>query len=276
MASFQANIFRPNETRIAAISLMQDIELGGIMSIASLVFPRGSRPARQDVRTLASRDGQFAVSIEPEETGGAFGNGGGDWVELVANGLTFDLAGLAPGEGTAVPEVRHQFGLPPGFHASGMEAVQLIPGPHLAGGHMLLPVLRTHAWLAARLASLPHVQAVAWHTAGSWNSPEHFRSHVTRWIDGGAFPGLGLAALVPTPDGGIASEGLELFTGQEVVLAPELASDRVAGARIALRLMHWLVENGTLVEAEILTGPSGEQLLLEPSKNRRLVEVCKT
>jgi hypothetical protein len=141
---------------------------------------------------------------------------------------------------------------------------------------MLLPVLRTHALLAARLASLPQVQAVAWHTAGSWNSPEHFRSHVMRWIEGGAFPGLGLAALVSKPDGSIASEGLQLFTGQELVLADDLAEDRAVGARVALRLMHWLVDNGALTQREILTGPSGEQLLLEPSSDRRLIKVCKT
>ena len=255
---------------------MQDIELDGMMSVASLIFSSGGRPDRDVVRDLAQTDRQFSISLEPKDLGHHIGNGRGDWIELVANGLTFDLVGLAPGEGATLPEARHLFGLPPGIETSGLESIQLMPGPHLAGGHMLLPVLRSHAWLAARLASLPHCRAVAWHTAGSWNSPDHFQTHVLRWIEGGAFPGFGLTALVNDADGGIASEGLALFIGQEIALAPELVIDRPAGARIALRLMHWLVENGTLTEAEILTGPSGEQLLLEPLSNRRLIKVCKT
>ena len=262
------------------------------MSVASLVFSSGGRPDAQAVRDLAERDGQFAISLEPGASGAARttdqnetpegasddaqDEGRGVWIELVANGLTFDLTGLAPGNGAALPERRHQFGLPPDFPMTGLEAVQLVPGPHLAGGHMLLPVLRTHALLAVRLAALPHVRAIVWHTAGSWNSPEHFCTHVTRWIDGGAFPGLGLAALVPTAEGGIVSEGLELFIGQEMELTPDLVEDRPTAARTALRLMHWLVENGSLTKGEILTGPSGEQLLLEPTPNRRLVKVWKT
>jgi hypothetical protein len=99
---------------------------------------------------------------------------------------------------------------------------------------------------------------------------------VLRWIEGGAFPGLGLAALSASPDGGMVSEGLALFTGQEVLLTPSIAENRAAGARTALRVMHWLVENGAIDGRETLTGPGGELLQLEPSANRRVIKVWKT
>ena len=255
---------------------MQVIGSKKVILAASLIFPAGSRPGRQAVRDLAARDRQFAISLEPGETPDPPEEGALNWVELVANGLTFDLAGLNPGPGAVLPDATHMFGLSRDLATEELESISLMPGPHLAGGRMMLPVLRSHALLAARLAVLPGIVAVAWHSARSWSSPEHFHTHVMRWIEGGAFPGFGLAALVPTPDGGIATEGLSLFTGQDLVLGPELAEDRPAGARIALRLMHWLVENGPLAEGETLTGPSGEHLRLEPSQNRRSIKVWKT
>ena len=94
-------------------------------------------------------------------------------------------------------------------------------------------------------------------------------------IEGGVFPGLGLAALVPTPDGGMHSQGLALFTGQELRLEPDLASDRATGAKIGLRLMHWLVEHGRLEAPERIPGPDGEPLRMEPSSNGRFVRVWR-
>ena len=111
--------------------------------------------------------------------------------------------------------------------------------------------------------------------ARSWCAPAHYRDSVLRWIEGGVFPGLGLAALVPTPDGGMHSQGLALFTGQELRLEPDLASDRATGAKIGLRLMHWLVEHGRLEAPERIPGPDGEPLRMEPSSNGRFVRVWR-
>ena len=259
-----------------AIFGVQDTKLGGVMSAASLVFRAGSRPSRAELRELAARDREFAISLEPELPPITDPEGRTEWVELVMHGLTFDLSGLAPRDDMAMPEAAHLFGLPRDLARQALEAMTLVPGPHLAGGRMLLPVLRSHALLAARLTALPGVVAVAWHPARSWSAPEYFRNTVLRWIEGGAFPGLGLAALAPAGQGGLVSEGLSLFTGQELMLDQGLAQDRASGARIALRLMHWLVENGTLEAEEILTGPGGEHLRLEPSEDRRLIMVWKT
>ena len=77
------------------------------------------------------------------------------------------------------------------------------------------------------------------------------------------------------PDGGLQSQGIALFTGQELRLEPELVVDRAAAAKVALRLMHWMVETGTLREEARLTGPDGLPLRLEPSENGRFVRAWR-
>jgi hypothetical protein len=197
------------------------------------------------------------------------------WLEILANGLTFDLAGFAPGIAASHPPHVHSFGLPAGFQPIGLEALTLQPGPHLAGGIAMPPVARSLAWVTAILAALPKVRAVAWHAARTWCAPKQFRDSVLRWVEGGVFPAFTLAALAPTPDGGMQSEGLALFTGQELRLEPELAENRMAGARLGLRLLHLFAEQGRITEPEALTGPEGQPLRIEPSPNGRFVRVWK-
>lgn len=155
------------------------------------------------------------------------------------------------------------------------EAVALRPGPHLSAGSRLLPVVRALAGLAARLAALPGARAVAWHPSRSWCAVGHFRDSVLRWTEGGVFPAFALAALSPSADGSIQSEGLALLIGQELRLESELAQDRAVGAKMALRLLHWLAENGPIREGQPIVGPEGEPLSLEPSENGRFVRVWR-
>ena len=122
---------------------------------------------------------------------------------MLVNGLTFDLHGLAPGPAADPPPRRHEFGLPADFYEGPLEAVTLQPGPHLAEGARMAPVVRALAGLAAQLSALPGVRAVAWQPALTWCAPQPFRDSVTRWLEGGVFPGLSLAALVAMADGGM-------------------------------------------------------------------------
>jgi hypothetical protein len=242
-----------------------------------LLFAPGERPDREAILALAGAKAGFAVSFDPasEPEGGEGADEAGNWIELIANGLTFDLVGLAPGQPAERPPQGQAFGLPAGTETGWLEAITLRPGPHLAGGVTMMPVVRSLAWVAARLADLRGTRAVAWHAARSWCDPALYRDSVLRWIDGGVFPGLGLASLVPMPDGGMQSQGLALFHGQELRLEPELVEDRAAAAKAALRLMHWLVEHGRLDEEERLTGPDGRPLRLEPSRNGRFVRAWR-
>lgn len=247
------------------------------MPQASLLFAPGARPGREAVRDLAHSDGGFSISLDPlaERAPAAASADSETWLELLASGLTFDLTGLAPGRPAELPSARHAFGLPDDMQEHRFEAVTLRPGPHLAGGQRMVPVIRCLAWVAARLATLPGTQAVAWHPARCWSAPQPFRAGVQRWVEGGAFPGLSLAALADSPDRALQSEGLALFVGQELRIEPELAEDRAAAAKLALRLMHWLIDAGPVTASQPLVGPEGEALRLEPSANRRFVRVWK-
>ena len=267
---------------VASRSLSRDMRLvnrrlaspGGDLPTVSLLFAPGTRSGADRVLALAASDRSFLVSSDPrQDEEWTFPSPANQWLEVLANGLTFDLDGLAPGAPQPMPPAKYRYGLPSDLETDALEAVSLRPGPSLAAGARMLPVVRSLAWLAASLAHLPGVRAVAWHAARTISTPDHFRGSVLRWVEGGAFPGLGLAALSPTIDGGLQSEGLALFTGQELRLVPDTADDLAAGARLAFRLLHWLVVHGTLEAPTMLPGPSGEMLWLEPSNDQTFVEV---
>ncbi len=109
-------------------------------------------------------------------------------VELVANGLAFDLAGMAPGQGAALPSIVPGAGAPSGLEGEPLEAIALRPGPHLAGAASMQPVLRTLAAVAARLTRLPGIRAVAWQRSGYCDTVDGFRDAVAGWTDADQSP----------------------------------------------------------------------------------------
>jgi hypothetical protein len=251
-------------------------------SAASLLFAAGRRPEVAAIRDFVARNGEFSISFDPAADGAAgagsaigpsSGAEDGGWLELLANGLTFDLVGLRPGAAAEPPPCVHGYALGVGAQAGGLETLTVRPGPHIAGGHAFPPVVRSLAWLAATLSRLDGVEAVAWQPARSWSGAEYFRAGVLRWVEGGVFPGLGLTALAMAPDGGMQSEGLALFAAQDLRIEPELMRDKAEGAKIGLRLIDYLVENGPIDAPQRLAGPDGQSLRLEPSANGRFVRV---
>lgn len=242
-----------------------------MISAVSLLFGAGHRPRARDIHELAEKTGQFTLSFDPAKDG--FESEG--WVELLVNGLTFDLVGLGPSDPQPIPKCEHQFALPQDFDQTRLEAITLTPGPHLSGGGAMFPVVRCLASLGAELAGLEAVRAVAWHPARTCSAPDYFMRGVTGWVEGGPFPGLGLTALVTNADGGMQSEGLALFTGQELRLSPEMCADRAEAAKVALRLLNWLVEHGRIEQPFTFTGPAGETLELEPVDNSAMLHVWR-
>lgn len=232
---------------------------------ASLLFAPGERPRGQAITALGEGAGGFSVSLD--QAGGSYD--GADWMELLASGLTYDVTGLAPGAAAGPPPIRHSYGL--AGDLAGLEAITVRPGPHLAAGATMAPVVRMLASLAARLSVLPHLRAVVWHPARCCSAPDAFRGGVTRWVAGGPFPAFSLAALAEMPDDALQSEGLALFTGQELRIESALAPDKSTPARIAVRLLHWLVESGPLAAPKLIEGPDGELLRLEPSRDGAFV-----
>ena len=196
-------------------------------------------------------------------------------LELLVNGLTFDLVGLRPGAPAEPPPCVHGYAIEAEVGESGLDALTIRPGPHIGGGHAIPAVVRSLAWLAATLSRLDNAEAVAWHPARCFSGADYFRAGVLRWLEGGVFPGLGLAALALAPDGGLQSEGLALFAGQDLRIEPELMKDEAEGKKVGTRLIDYMVENGPIDAPRHLAGPDGQSLRLELSVNRRFVRVWR-
>ncbi|MDL2351432.1 MAG: hypothetical protein QFC78_01135 [Pseudomonadota bacterium] len=229
-------------------------------AVLSLVFAEGRRPDVAAVQSLANGEAagagaiRFAVSHAPDPAEG--------WIEILSCGLTFDCAGLAPAQPVPTPDGGALLGLekqPLG------EAISLSPGPHLADAMGMLPVVRVLAGLGAQLAALPGAAAVIWNPARCWMPPAYFGKVVGNWLANGPFPALGLTSLERESDGAIVSVGLALLTGQELRFLPDPKLVPADIARIAVRLIHALIETEPLTGPHTFVGPDRETLLVTPN-----------
>ncbi|MEL7446571.1 MAG: hypothetical protein AAGK02_12290 [Pseudomonadota bacterium] len=258
-----------------------------------MLFAIGKRPTRAALREFT--EGQRAVSVshdplerpklqlvndddikasadadmQPPETADI-------WVELVRDGLTFDLHGIAPGAAQEMPEVEHRFDLQEIPTAFRHDAMRLSLGKHLKGAEKSLPVMRSMIGLARDLTHhFKDVNAIAWSPARSAIGRQYFESVSTAWLEGGPFPALGLTAFRDTIDGAIQSEGLEYWIGQELRIEAPISNDRVAATRLGNRLINHLILLGGIDESERITAPDHTQLVLRPSRNRKFVRVWR-
>lgn len=221
-----------------------------------LVATDGENVSQADAATSAVRDAQ--------------------WVELLSDGLTFDLAGLAPGEPCALPEVEHKFDHEDSPAAMRLESLHLIPGRHLSAGVSSAPVLRALVALARDIVHyFDAIEAVVWEPASSVIGRRYFESVTTAWLDGGPFPALGLTAFKQALDGGLQSVGLKFLIGQELRIEPPLSSNRVEATRLGVRLINQLVMLGGLTTAEHVIAPDGTQLTMQPSANGKFIRVSR-
>lgn len=220
--------------------------------------------------------GELAVAQGGREPELAPGTGARDtaWLELLRDGLTFDLRGLAPAPAGSLPEIVHRFDFPAAPDEAGLEPLVIAPGPHLAGGERSAPVLRGMLGLARDLTQhFEDVRAVFWQPSGSAIGRRFFESVITAWLDGGAFPALGLTAFEETPDGALQSVGLDLWIGQELRIEPPLSVDRIAATRLGVRLINQLVIVGGLDESERVIAPDGTRLVMQTSRNSTFIRV---
>ncbi len=234
--------------------------------LLSLVFAPGTRP---DVALLrrsgaGGADG-FAVTLEAVDEQD-------HWAELLASGLTFDCHGLAPGSAPDLFVAATLLGL---ASAPLGEAIALQPGPHIASGASLLPVVQVLLTLAAELAKLPGVQAVCWHPAECCMSPDYFARIVADWRAGGAFPALGLTALIRQDDGALASRGLNFFLGQELLLSSELGLAPEAAGKLAIRLIDQLVALGAVIEPRAFALAGQPEVLALPDRSGTLLAITR-
>ena len=234
----------------------------------SLLFAAGTRPDADAIAAAAAiavNPAGFAISHRPVDRP--------YWLELLILGLTYDLQGLAPGMSAETISLAHGYGV---WLQSleGAEAVTIRPGPHLAAGGALTPVIRAMCILACHLARLPGLIGVGWEPARTLMAPEHFRAAITAWIDHAVFPALGLTALVRTEGGGFASEGLAFFTGHELQYQPLPNESAAEAGRYALRLINDLVGSERYPEGQV-PGPGGDRLLCRYAANRTILRISK-
>lgn len=234
-----------------------------------LLFPQGRRPDHTALAAAVDATERLIIT-QPLVDGDNPITG----CEVLRDGMTFDIVGLAPSKALHMAPPRHRYGIEDDELLAGSEALAIMPGPHLRTKGGMLPIMRMLAAVVADLAaSIPHSTAVAWQPARSVVGLPFFSSSVRTWVTGGAFPSLGLTAFAEDPDGGIRSEGLAWFIGQELRLANDIAKDRAAAVQLGLRLVNQLVAQGRVTETEQVVAPDGGRLALEPSRDGQIVRV---
>lgn len=259
-------------------------QLGGVL----LLFEGSGRPDLQSICEIVDKLPHMSISLDPSHTGNKAGrpvvpqatapSEGAEmlWLELLVEGLTFDLVGLAPGRPINIPEIRHRLDLSDDFLESTADALCLMPGPHLSGGVNSLPVVRVMLGLVAALtSSLSAVRAVFWPPAGTAMGPSLFRANAESWIAGGPFPAHALIGFRPMTDGSLQTEGLAFFTGQEIRIEHESVGDYPTAIQLANRLVQQLVQHGPLTQTEEVMAPDGSQMRLQPSGNGKFVRVWR-
>jgi hypothetical protein len=256
-----------------------------------VLFEAGRRPSGSAIHAFAAAWGNVCVSHDPGAHSSPDGNlpnlasndEGGQkkvfplatqWVELLRDGLTFDLQGLAPGPACEVPAVQHLFDWPTGPDFHQYEAMGVMIGPHLEGAQRSVPVLRSMIALARDLVLFfEEIAAVIWQPSASLIGRRFFESTATAWIDGGPFPALGLTAFKLHEDGALQSVGLGVWTNQEIRIEPPLAQDKVAATRLGVRIINHLVLLGGLAREERIIAPDGTPLLLRPDPDGTIIRV---
>ena len=221
--------------------------------------------ASSDGEKVEHREGAFADTLTKLA-----------WVELLRDGMTFELAGLAPGGALGLPQVDFVFDFAAPPEASEFEVLHLAPGHHLAGGERTLPVARGLLGLARDLVDhFCEIEGVVWPPSSSAIGHQFFESVVTAWFEGGPFPALGLTAFRETTDGALQTEGLSFWIDQELRIEPPLSLDKVSATRIGVRLVNQLVLVGGVDTSERVVAPDGTRLVLRTSRNGQFVRVWR-
>jgi hypothetical protein len=243
-----------------------------------LLFAKGKRPSCDAIRAFAARQQAVDLSHDPISDDDLLDAAAWPdqmvWAELLCDGLTFDLSGLAPGQPGAFPVIEHRFDLAEMPTAASYDALSVIPGPHIAAGGRSLPVVRAMLALARDLAlCFDDLAAVCWAPSRSAIGRRFFESVISAWLDGGPFPALGLTAFAQSADGALHSVGLDFWIGQELWIEPPLSADRVAATRLGIRLVNQFVLAGRLDSDERIIAPDGTRLVLRPSRDPALIIV---
>jgi hypothetical protein len=137
-----------------------------------------------------------------------------------------------------------------------------------------MPVMKAMLGLARDLAHhFPDLVAIHWAPSHSAIGRRFFESVITAWLEGGAFPALGLTAFEEAADGALQSVGLDIWIGQELRIEPPLTADKIAATRLGVRLVNQLVLVGGLDESERIIAPDGTRLVMQTSRNSQFIRI---
>ncbi|UAB77050.1 hypothetical protein INR77_09385 [Erythrobacter sp. SCSIO 43205] len=222
---------------------------------------------------LASSDGQ---STEEAGTVLAASQRKRTWLELLREGMTFEVSGLAPGNSLTLPKVEFLFDFADLPETSQYQVLHLAPGHHLAEGERTLPVAKGLLGLARDLTHhFEDLVGVIWPASSSVIGRQFFESVITAWFEGGPFPALGLTAFRETNDGALETQGLSFWIDQELRIEPPLSFEKVYATRIGVRLVNQLVLVGGVDTSERVVAPDGTKLVLRPSRNGKFVRTWR-
>ena len=239
-----------------------------------LLFPAGGRPDLPTIRKTIDQIGAITISAEPGALPAEASSKSSLWVELLCEGMTFDLCGLAGGCAAATPDLRDTRGLL--ADAAGMEAIELKLGPHLEAGSRNLPIVRSTLAVGATLVGkLDGVLAVSWPASGAWLSPADFTRAIDGWLNGGAVPSPAMVDFRKSMANALQSVGLALFCDQELRLAPDLAMSDDDLRRLGIRIAGHLMHQGRLERVEEFSAPDGGLIRIAPSSNGRFVRASR-
>lgn len=233
--------------------------------LAALLYDTGSVPGIKAVMDAALHSGDFTVSHAPSE--------GAGWAEVLRDGLTFDLRGLSGSAPKTLPAIEHAVGISIG-HDDDLAALLICPGPHISGAQRLLPVIRVAAALTGCLAKIGQPRAICWVPARNAVAPELFNRAVKPWLEGGPFPAIALASLHANESGTIATTGLKFLIGQEFSLTGKSGTSREQLARVAVRLIDWLVAHGPIAEAKQADLAGTGAVFLEAENATSIIARC--
>lgn len=233
--------------------------------LAALLLDPSVLPALSDLEAGSLRGSAFSVSHAPDAAEG--------WAEILRDGLTFDVRGLAGGPAQVLPSVNAGVGISPS-EVDGLCALALAPGPHLAGAQRLLPVIRVAANLLLDLARIGPAKAIAWLPAQLLIRVDLFERAIRPWLDGGPFPAPAFVALHADASGGLQSRGLNFFIEQEFLLQSAVPENAGQLPRVAIRLIDWLVAHGPISSSTeaVLAGTGA--VFLEVEAGGRILARC--
>lgn len=236
-----------------------------------VLYPSGSVPTLHRVcDALAGTDGDDSSEL-------TFGcerlvnpASGMPTLECIVSGLAFDIATHDTWDDANDLMVEHTFDVDADLLPV-RAGLSIVPGPNIASAAHALPVVRAGAALVRSVCDIGEPLAVIWRPIGSAMSVAYFCGAADIWLDGGPFPALGLTTLREAPDGGLHSQGLAIFTGQELRLSPAIAETGAQAYALGARLIDRLVEGTPVREAFALPAQDGRTVHLAPSPNYRFV-----